>query len=275
MQRRAKDPQVSVVIPTYNRRKDLVRAVRSALAQPETLEVLVCDDGSSDGSQQAVLALKNRKVRWVEGPRAGRPAVPRNRGIRQARGAWVAFLDSDDWFKPGKLKAQLAALAASGASACCTNALCMQGGRSKGALLEGLPSQLAFMSLMNVNQVVCSSMLVARPLLLESGGFPESKRLTALEDWSLWLRLAARGPIVCLKESWVHYTDAPKQSLRGQAPDSFANQQIRVLVSLLAWCLARPQRIPLVPAVLLALAKAPARWARNRMRLALKRLIGK
>src|SRR5512135_2903291 len=116
-------PSVSVIIPTWNRRETLERAVRSALDQTVVpQEVLVCDDGSTDDSRRIVEAIGDPRVRWVEGPRGGRPAIPRNRGIRESSGEWLAFLDSDDEWMRDKLARQLAAAAGSGCRAVCTNA---------------------------------------------------------------------------------------------------------------------------------------------------------
>src|SRR4051812_33918421 len=104
-------PVVSAVITTYERPDDCERAVASALAQePAPIEVLVCDDGSSVASAARLEALAAREplVRYLRiEPNRGTPAAPRNLGIREARGDWIAFLDDDDEWLPGKLARQL------------------------------------------------------------------------------------------------------------------------------------------------------------------------
>jgi len=88
---------VSVVIANYNRSDMLVKAIQSALEQTySVLEILVCDDGSTDDSREKVKALNNEKVQWIDSGKNGRPAIPRNIGLSKSKGDWIAILDNDD-----------------------------------------------------------------------------------------------------------------------------------------------------------------------------------
>lgn len=101
---------VSVVIPTYNRAYIVGRAIESALAQTHRrVEVIVADDGSTDDTLRVASRFHSR-VRYVHQPNGG-VAAARNLGLRQARGEFIALLDSDDFWLPWKLEAQLAVLA--------------------------------------------------------------------------------------------------------------------------------------------------------------------
>jgi glycosyltransferase involved in cell wall biosynthesis len=109
-------PFISVIIPTFNRSRQVQAAVKSVLAQTyRECEVIVVDDGSADGTGQALQTLiaregcNGRRVRYFFGPNQGQSAA-RNMGIEKARGELVAFLDSDDIWLPEKLEWQVRAL---------------------------------------------------------------------------------------------------------------------------------------------------------------------
>jgi glycosyltransferase involved in cell wall biosynthesis len=104
---------ISVIIPLYNRREEIGRAVASALRQSHAPhEIVVVDDASRDDSASAVAALGDRRIRLVQHERNRGAAAARNTGIAAAEGEWIALLDSDDEWEPEKLTRQLAALRA-------------------------------------------------------------------------------------------------------------------------------------------------------------------
>ena len=109
---------VSVVIPTWNRGALLERAVRSALGQEETerAEVLIMDDGSTDGTEERIRGLGDERIRYFRLEHGGACAA-RNRGAEEARGEYIAFLDSDDTWRPEKTRIQRELLERTGADA--------------------------------------------------------------------------------------------------------------------------------------------------------------
>ena len=99
-------PTVSVIIPAYNSERYIADAVKSVLAQSyQPAEVIVVDDGSSDGTARVVQGLGN-SIRSLHQANRGEPAA-RNLGLRNAQGEYVAFLDADDLWRPDKLKLQM------------------------------------------------------------------------------------------------------------------------------------------------------------------------
>ena len=104
------NPKVSVLIPTYNREVQVQNAIESALAQTVSdLEVIVVDDGSSDDTGKILEEIYGDRIRYYAQPNQGVP-VARNKGIAEARGEWIAFLDSDDLWENDKLEWQFKAL---------------------------------------------------------------------------------------------------------------------------------------------------------------------
>jgi len=97
-----------VVIPTYNRAAMIKRAITSVLTQDhEDLEVIVVDDLSRDNTEEVVRGIKDPRVKYIRRPENKGAGAARNTGIRESRGGYIAFLDSDDEFLPGKLRAQV------------------------------------------------------------------------------------------------------------------------------------------------------------------------
>ena len=203
-------PLVSVVIPTYNRCDLLVEAIGSVQRQTvRDLEILVCDDGSSDGSAAAVetLARSDERVRWLPGERSGFPGIVRNRGIRAARGEWIAFQDSDDLWLPHKLERQLGLQrSAPGAQFIYSHAAALW---PSGATQRMTPFRIrrsgrVFETFLLYSVVHTPTVLVRRALLERAGLFDERMPLRVGEDYELYLRLAAEVPFHFVDEDLVH-----------------------------------------------------------------------
>lgn len=103
------EPLVTVVIPTHNRVELLGRAIESVQAQTfSKLDIVVVDDASDDGTQDLMSGISDERIRYIRHPRNEGGSAARNTGIAVARGEFIAFLDDDDVWKPGKIKTQLA-----------------------------------------------------------------------------------------------------------------------------------------------------------------------
>jgi teichuronic acid biosynthesis glycosyltransferase TuaG len=229
--------KISVVIPTWNRASSIGAAIESVLNQTYPVhEILVCDDGSTDNTREVVSTYKDSRICFLEGEHAGLPAVPRNRGIQMATGDWIAFLDSDDCWLPEKLSIQMHAIKKSGSDACSTNAwrVIPSNGRTL-PYLQYDSSIIKMSDLLKVNWVICSSALVKRDIVLMCGGFPEDSRFRAIEDFALWLRVAASTDFVFCRDPLVDYLDVPSESVRANSKD--AEQQEAVRLDYLRWAI--------------------------------------
>ena len=229
-----RSPTVSVVIPTYNRSDRILPTVASVLAQTASpLEVLIVDDGSTDDTARVCADLPE-PVRYIKKENGG-VASARNVGIREARGEWVAFLDSDDTWDPEKIRLQLEVLEETGAGWSCTDCVCVDGSDTayEGAQgfqrtfplfdelgrtpVEHFRSALeerrigdstvffgdAFAMLFFGNVLLPSSLMVRRDLLEKIGSFRAELRFA--EETEFALRVAAESPAVFVMRPLVRY----------------------------------------------------------------------
>jgi glycosyltransferase involved in cell wall biosynthesis len=199
-------PQVSVIVPTHDRRTFLMLTLRTVLWQRGVeLEVIVVDDGSADGTRDAVSALDDGRIRSIRHDTPLGVSVARNHGVDVARGAWVAFLDDDDLWAPNKLEAQIQAAAASDATWCYTGAVKID---QRERILGGTPPEppatvMARLPSLNLVPGGCSGVVANRTALASAGRFDPG--LVNLADWDLWIRLGRTGPPACVPEPLVGY----------------------------------------------------------------------
>lgn len=227
---------VSVIIPTWNRSVLLEEAVKSVLTQTHSpLEILVCDDGSTDDSEAVISSIGDNRIRWVACGHSGRPAIPRNIGISESRGKWLAFLDNDDVWLPDKLHKQLSLAQATGCRAVCSNAhRFVPNVGITGNYLSWKNERISFATLSKVNQVICSSALVHKSIFAEVHGFPEEAHLKALEDYALWLRVATQTDFAFVAEPMLIYRDDAANSIRSKGIDLW-QQRKDVFDNFLEW----------------------------------------
>jgi glycosyltransferase involved in cell wall biosynthesis len=222
---------VTVIIPTWNRAETIEKAVYSALEQtmPE-IEVLVCDDGSTDNTREIIHGIQDERLHWIEGPRGGRPAIPRNRGINMANGEWIAFLDSDDAWMPEKLARQLEVAAEKNVKAVCTNANRFHPEKGIiGSYFKDVREIITFEDLLKKNYVICSSSIIHHSLFKDVIGFPEEEELKAIEDYALWLRVATYSNFVFIADPLILYRDEELDSVRSQVKIKTTFQQKKIV----------------------------------------------
>ncbi|MGE0879516.1 MAG: glycosyltransferase family 2 protein [Acidimicrobiia bacterium] len=196
---------VSVIIPTRNRRADLEQAIRSALDQRDVdLEVIVVDEASDDGTPELLAHFRDDRVRTVRHDTPKGPAAARNAGVEAANGDWIAFLDDDDLWAPGKLAMQLTAMREAGADWSFTS--CVMIDQSLNVIGSIAVPQTAdvYRRLLLVNVVPGTpGVVVKADLFHKVGGMrAEYKRV---EDWDLWIRLAQQSePVMIDRPLWVY-----------------------------------------------------------------------
>lgn len=205
---RTQGPRVTVVIPTFNMEKHISETLRSVLSQSfKSFEVLVVDDCSTDDTARIVkeLAATDSRIRYIKlDKNSNRPAVPRNVGIGQAQGEYIAFLDHDDLWRQRKLERQVAILDLHPEIHLVHSYLWRFTDFSHIRGFLHLPNPLRrkadYEVLRKQNVIQCSSVVARTSTIRELGGFDERPELRAVEDYHLWLRLAKCHKIAYLSE---------------------------------------------------------------------------
>lgn len=193
---------ISVVIPVYNGAKYIAQAVESVWAQDYApLEVIVVDDGSTDETAAVLDSLeKQGPLRVIRQSNSGRSAA-RNRGIRESSGEWIAFLDADDYWLPGKLNAQFSALEKGQGDFAYSGTVVVDDDGRWIRERPVTPSSCLINELIWGNRFATPTVVVRKSLLQVTGAFDET--LSVGEDWDLWLRLAAYGCAACVPNPLV------------------------------------------------------------------------
>ena len=195
-------PVLSVVIPTYNRLPRVKDAVESVLKQTyRDFEFWVVDDGSTDGTGEALRAFGN-KIKYIFRDNRGVSAA-RNLGARVSRGKYLAFLDSDDLWEPEKLETQVRCMEANPHFPLCyTDEIWIRRGiRVNPKKRHAKYSGWIFEKCLPLCIISPSSALMKRSLFEEIGGFDET--LPLCEDYDFWLRVTCRYPVLFIDKKLI------------------------------------------------------------------------
>jgi glycosyltransferase involved in cell wall biosynthesis len=225
-------PEITIVVPAYNCAATIKRALESVSAQSFTdYEIIVVDDGSTDETPTVVESTNIKSLKLIRHSENRGAAAARNSGIAAARGRWIAFLDSDDAWKPEKLARQIALLKGADANvrACATGYYLHKDGRELTISLKLSPRQFHREILFGCTISPGTTLLVERRVFDEIGGFDEALR--RLEDWDWLLGFSERYGMAFVPEPLadVYLTTANLPStISGTDPVLDAIRRIRM-----------------------------------------------
>jgi len=197
---------ITVIIPTFNQQALLLETIRSVFAQTfQDYELVVVDDGSTDATRQALAPYEHRlRYVWKEN---GGEASARNRGIREARCRFIAFLDHDDLWDPGFLATTITHMETHPSlGLVSTGSIRLPDGKQHPGFRKGLLQGDLFPLLFRRNFITTSGVVVRREVFDRVGLFNEPLRFGV--DYDMWLRIAKEYPIALLNRplcKWRHH----------------------------------------------------------------------
>ena len=199
-------PLVSVVMPVYNGAKVVAQAIDSVLIQSVDCEVIIIDDASPEDLMPVLKPyLERPDIRYYRNQKNLGVAGSRNRGVRMARGEYVAFLDCDDWWEPDKLSKQLERMDQTGTVLCCTGRRFVTFEGEKTDQIVPVKEILTYRDLLWHNAINCSSVLMKKDV---AAAFP-MEHDECHEDYLTWLKIlkqygkasAVNEPLLCYRLS--------------------------------------------------------------------------
>ena len=196
-------PFFSIVIPTYNCAELLQRALKSIFSQSfQNFEIIIIDNSSTDHTQNVLNSYSDSRLNVLTVKNNGIIAYSRNKGIEKSKGDWIAFLDSDDVWKPGKLERVKESIDQNqNAILLCHDEWHIVNGKIKTRLKYGPETPDMYERLLfKGNCLSTSAVCLRKDIALKSGGFSERKDFVTVEDYEYWIRLAEEGKFIFLNE---------------------------------------------------------------------------
>lgn len=181
----------SIIIPTYNHANYIRRCLDSLLIQTfSNWEAIVVNNFSEDNTIEIVKGYKDPRIQIISIANGGVIAVSRNKGISEAKGNWICFLDSDDWWYPNKLEVSLQYLSDYDLIHHDLDIYSKEGKSNRIAKGRILNDNIAKDLIVNGNGLVNSSVVLRKDIVDQLGNITEDKELIAVEDYDYWIRTA-------------------------------------------------------------------------------------
>lgn len=186
-------PLISIIVPTYNRATLIIETINSILNQTyKNIELIVISDGSTDNTPKILSSIKDKRLQFIMLKKNhGRPAIPRNIGLKKSKGKYIAFCDDDDIWLPHKLDVQIKFLQNNpNILLTCSNAITFPSKNKRLCALKWKSTVLSYVyCINNRNPIVNSSVLFRRKVIEQVGHLDEDIVLKAVEDYDYWLRI--------------------------------------------------------------------------------------
>mgnify|MGYP001258432358 CR=1 FL=1 len=204
------NPVVSIILPTFNREKEIIKAINSVINQTvKNWELVIVDNYSEDNTEYLVNSLNDPRIRFYKVRNNGLISLSRNFGIKKSNGKYIAFLDSDDWWIKDKLERSLNIL--NDGYDFVYHDLTLSPVRlrlfnKKTVGVWDLKSPVKKHLLELGNPIPCSSVVTKKSLIRKVKYFNQSKQLITMEDFDLWIRISEHTEnFFCINQPMGYY----------------------------------------------------------------------
>lgn len=236
MAKSLENPKVSVIIPTYNRADLLPRAIESVLNQTfKDFELIVVDDGSTDNTKELVsdFQKKDNRIQYIWQENSGAPAKPKNTGIKNSKGDYIAILDSDDEWLPEKLEKQLKLFEKDknlGIVGCnCYDVYATQMNKKKERKIKvSRNKENQFSEILGRCFIRSSSSIVIPKFVFDSVGLYD-ERFKIADDWDLYLRVIPKYKFDFIDEPLFNYYIHNNNISRSSHKSNFIQETLAIL----------------------------------------------
>ena len=193
---------VSIIMPSYNTAPYIRNTIQSVLEQTyQNWELIIVDDCSEDNTDDVVAAIKDDRIKYFHNDRHSGAAVSRNRALREAKGRWMAFLDSDDLWMPEKLEKQISFMESNGYSFSYTKYQELDvDGNSTGVIITG-PKKVTGTGMFNYCWPGCLTVMSDRNVI----GLIQIEDIKKNNDYAMWLKVCRKADCYLLEENLGKY----------------------------------------------------------------------
>lgn len=193
---------VSIIMPSFNTANYIKESIDSVLAQTySNWELIIVDDCSTDNTEEVVAEYKDERIKFYKNPVNSGAALTRNYALREAKGKWVAFLDSDDLWEKDKLEKQIRFMTVNGYKASYTKYERMnQEGNSLNELVSG-PKKVGKTGIYNYCWMGCLTVMYDA----EYVGLIQIEKIAKNNDYAMWLKMCKKTPCYLLNENLARY----------------------------------------------------------------------
>jgi glycosyltransferase domain-containing protein len=210
-QNMSKLPLISVVVPTHNRPEFLEKTLKSILSQSyKNLEIIIVSNGINKQNLKTALKFQDARIRYYEQDNSGGPASPRNHGIKKSNGKYVAFCDDDDLWMPDKIEKQVFILEKNPKYGLCYTKMIRFNEFGEESIIstdkkDKEEKHATFNSMLYINDVPISSVMIRKSLINKYGNFLESKKVGNSEDYEFLLRHILMTKFYLIDEYLIKY----------------------------------------------------------------------